>query len=336
MRHRYRAIVSLFLLVVVSLSTACDNSEFKKQIGEFQKAISDSQVAVSAYYQEMNQLEKDLYFLQRELDPNKDLAAIYLKGTSEDKSLVITDKAFYINGPFAPKSIQARLDAIKLIGLYGSRLAELAGTDAPAVFANNAAALGDNVVNLGGTFTELAGTGKDPSAASYAGPIGKLVGIVGKLFLEKKRDDALIAAIKEATPVISEVTAQLKKDFSDVVVPAKRTGNAEAIALLMGYYNAQRKEKSTTRKDRKGILDEIRGAVRSYELLTAANPEEMIKSMEEANQALQAYSESKRKDSDFTQLVAHIGEFRDKAKSIVDAVQEIREIRRNLRNANGQ
>jgi hypothetical protein len=334
MKHKSRVVLSLLLLVSVALTTGCDNSEFKKQIGEFQKAINDSQAAVTAYYQSLNQFEKDLYFLQRELDPGKDLAALYYKDNADDKALEITENAFYINGPFSPKSVQARLDAIKLIGLYGTRLGELAGTDAPAVFKTNAAALGDNIANLGSTFTELAGNGKDKSAANYAGPIGTLVGIVGKMFLEKKRDDALVEAINEATPAITAVTNQLKKDFGDVLLPVNRTGNQLKIAVLIDYYNSQRKIKGSARKDRKALLDEIQGAVRSYELLTTANPQEMIKSMEAANQALLAYANSKRKDSDFIQLVSYIGEFRDQAKNIVNAVQEIREIRRSLRNAN--
>lgn len=333
-RKRKRRIMGLSLLLVILFLTACDNAEFKKQIGEFQKAIGDSRLAIEAYYLEMNQFERDIYLLRRELDAKQDLAVIYAHETPEDVTLIVNDKALYINGPFSSKSIQARLDAIKLIGLYGSRLAELAGTNAPAAFETETAALGGNIVNLAQTFQELAGTGKDAGAAAFAGPVGKLVGVVGRLFLERKRDKALISAIKEATPQITGVTAQLNRDFVDVVNPQRRIGIKATLALLVNFYNDERIKAGSNRNERKKTLAEINDISRKYELLTASNPQAIVQGIEGANQALLAYANSGRKDADFTQLVAQIGEFRDRAKEIAEAIKEIRAIERRLKDEN--
>jgi len=328
MNFNYKKLIGLLLLTTVVLSTACDNSEFREQIGEFQKAMNDSRSAVEVYYQEMNQFEKDLYLLRREMRPDKTVDIVY-DGKLGPKPPVAPD-VLYINGPFPPASIQARLDALKLINLYGTRLAELAGSDSGAVFESSTAALGNNIVHLGSTFSQLA-NGPDKTAVNYVGPVSKLVGLVGRLFIERKRDRALIEAVREATPLVTQITSRLKKDFEDVISPARRTGLEGTISAIVQYYEVERVKATNTRKDRKAILAELNGAMRSYELFIASNPADMAQSMEDANQALLAYANSGRKKADFAQVVARIGEFRDRAQEVVAQVKEIQDIRRKLR-----
>ena len=328
--------VTTFLLLLIVFLSACDNAEFRKQIEAFQLAMSDSHTAVEAYYLEMNQFEKDLYLLRRELDAKQDLGVVFapLTPVTPGSSPALLKDALYINGPFSPKSIQARLDAIKLLGLYGNRLAELAGTTAPTVFETESAALGKNIVGLSKTFSDLAGSGRDTTAASFAAPVGKLVGIVGKLFLERKRDKELIAVIKEATPQVTELTTQLMKDFDEVINPQHSSGAKATLALFVNLYNDERETAGSTRAGRKKLLAEINDLAHQYELLTTENPQDMVESMEDANQALLAFANSGQKEPDFSRLVARIGEFRNRAKEIVAATKEIRDIRRRLRNEN--
>lgn len=323
--------VAVFLLLAVCFATACDNAAFREQIGEFQKAMSDSRSAVESYYQEMNSFEMDLYLLSRELDSTQRLSFIYGPLKPDEKKPDADAKAGYINGPFSPAAIQARLDALKLIGLYGTRLAELAGTSAPTQFESAASALGTNVANLEGTFKKLGASG-DPTALKYAKPVSALVGIVGRLFIERKRDKDLVEAIRKATPEITAITTQLSTDLGEVISPLRRTGLEQSIAMLTNYYNDEVKKQST-RESRKKLLTEVKGVIRQYELLTMANPQDAVDSMEEANQALLAYANSGRNDTDFTQLVGKIGEFRDRATQIAKAIQEIRDIRKGLKDA---
>lgn len=331
MTETMKKTVIVLLLFAVCLTTACDNSAFREQIGEFQKAMNDSRSAVESYYQEMNSFEMDLYLLSRELDSNQRLSFVYGPLAPEEKKPAVDPKAGYVNGPFSPNAIQARLDALKLIGLYGTRLAELAGTSAPVQFESASSALGANVANLGETFKKLNGSG-DPTALKYAQPVSTLVGIVGRLFIERKRDKDLVEAIRKATPEITEITKQLSLDLDEVISPLRRTGLEQSIGLLTNYYNDEIK-KPSTRESRKKLLTEVKGMIRQYELLTTANPQEAVKTMEEANQALLAYANSGRNDTDFIQLVGKIGEFRDRATQIAKAIQEIREIRKGLSHA---
>lgn len=321
-------------LILLFFCSACDNSEFRKQIGEFQSAMNDSRAAVESYYLEMNEFEKDLYMLRLEVNPARQASVAFPFENGTNRRLIVDDRVLYVNGPFPPDSIQARLDALKLIGLYGNRLAELAGTDSPATFQSNMSALGVNIVTLGGTFNRLAMSGTDQTAAQYVGPISSLVGIVGRLFLERRRDQELVHAIREATPKITAITTQMKQDFENILIPQQRSGQKGTISVLVGFYNDERVKPSVSHKDRQAILAKITGVIRNYELFTASNPRDMVQSMEDANQALLAYANSGRKKNDFLQVVARIGEFRDHAREVVQVVQEIREIRRKLRNEN--
>ena len=331
MTKTIRKSLALLLVVLVCLTTACDNAAFREEIGEFQKAMLDSRAGVESYYQEMNSFEMDLYLLSRELNSKERLSFVYGPLKPDEEKPAVNAKAGYINGPFSPASIQARLDALKLIGLYGTRLAELAGTSAPAQFETEVSALGANIVNLSKTFEKLGGSG-DSTAVNYVTPIAKIVGVVGSLFIERKRDKELVAAIIEATPQITKITTQLGIDLGEVVSPLRRTGLKQSIGLLTNYYNKEIAQTST-RENRRKLLAEVKGMIRQYELLTTAQPGQAVDSMEEANQALFAYAKSGRNDSDFVHLVAKIGEFRDRATQIAKAIQEIREIRKGMRDA---
>jgi len=123
----------LFALVCAALMLAagCDNAEYRQQIAAFQQSIGATRSAVESYYLEMNQFERDVYFLRLELDKGKAMGIKFLKdshGREVTEDLVV-------NGPFSSQAIQARLDSISLLGLYGTRLAELAGSKAPVAFA---------------------------------------------------------------------------------------------------------------------------------------------------------------------------------------------------------
>ncbi len=332
MSNNIKKLFTIFLLFSIVVATGCDNSEYQKQIGDFQTAIDESRSALESYYLEMNQFERDIYILRRETNSKLSLGIIYGDMASTDNPLDRGKDALYVNGPFTPASIKARLDSLKLIGLYGKRLAELAGTDSPAVFESGTSALGQNISNLTNTFRQLSGSGTDKTAASYIPPISTLVSIVGRLYLERKRDKALTEGIQQGSRYITQITGQLKIDFAEIIKPLKGTGLTAQISTLLQNYEDEREK--ITRNDRKKLLAEINSIVRTYELFVAADTLDVIQSLEDANQALLLFANSGMKRTGFTQVVARVGEFRDKAKQIAEIIKEIREIRRELKDAN--
>ncbi len=333
MKKMLTKVVSLILLLTVVVTTSCDNTEFREQIGEFKTAMGESRTAVESYYLEMNQFERELYLLQREIDKSLPAGVTYMSDANPEIPFEFQNTNLYVEGPFTRESIQARLDALKLIGQYGTRLAELAGTDAPSTFSDNTAALGSNVVNLSNTFRKLSKSEpSDLSAANYIQPISKLVGIVGQLYLENKRDKALVQSIRDASPIISVINHFLKNDLSAVIGPQKDTGLRKAVAMLLMNYNENRA--ALDRKGRRQLLDEVNATVRKYELFKDAEPASIVDQMEQTNKALLDYANSGRNKTSLARMVIQFGEFRDYAQKIAKNVQEIREIRRSLQNAN--
>src|ERR1051325_536498 len=187
-KSKFRILTALLLASLAVTSTACDNTEFKQRIADFQQSVGLASSSIGTYFTEMNQFERELYLQDILLHPTK---TVRPRSTTDPRTRVVRPGLF---GPFNEDSIKARMDAITLLGRYGQRLAELAGTDAPERFDSAAQALGTNLFNLQNTFQSLADVG-DPSARDFVTPIGRIVGAIGKMIVERKRDQKLRVAI---------------------------------------------------------------------------------------------------------------------------------------------
>nr|MBP6823467.1 hypothetical protein [Acidobacteriota bacterium] len=169
------------------------------------------------------------------------------------------------------------------------------------------------------------------TAAKYIGPVGKLVGIAGRLYLEHKRDKALTAEITAAAPVVADIVKLLNEDFEEVINPQRLTGLQGEIVALKIFYNEQRNAANSSRQTRRALLAEINNLVRNYELLVNAKPQEVLQSLGRANAALQSYATSSHNPQNLGQLVARMQEFSDRAKEVAAAIREIKDIRKELK-----
>lgn len=301
----------LLLLICLTMGTSsgCDSS-FKEQIKDFQESVELTSAAVRVYYTEINEFERELYLQERALDPSQEV--LVTDGQGNPTPL--------IGGPFPAESIKARTDALLLLGVYGRRLGELAGSDAPGRFAKGAKALGDNLDGLAGTFAGLS----DSTAKAYAGPIGTIVGIFGEMVLESKRDSALRRAVTEGAPAVRQILDLLEKDLTNVVSLQRRTGTRQAITLLAADYNSQAGKLGL--QERKQRLEEIRKAAQRYEVAVAFNPTELVTAMRTAHEALVEYVESGRQPKDLATLAAALETFRSRAEQVASAVALLRSI----------
>jgi hypothetical protein len=322
-------IATLLLLPLMLSSVACDNSQFKERIADFQESVGLVSGAVGTYYAEMNQFERELYLQDVLLHPTKIVSA---RGTPPT-----------LFGPFNEDSIKARMDAITLLGKYGQRLALLAGTDAPERFASASQELGTNLFNLQSTFRSLDRSG-DPTASNFLTPIGTIVGVIGKMILEAKRDKKLRLAIDEAAPAVRTVIDLIENDLNNVIVPARLTGHIKTLQDLVEYYNClDRTGTSSTPAssvcptppvkasltERRDLLSRINQSARQYELFKTANPGEAVSSMREAHEALVKYA-ADRNPKNLAALVSTLDAFRSRAQQIANAVLQIRNLNRGV------
>jgi hypothetical protein len=303
--------VSIGLVCILALSSACVTNRFSKPISTYQKSVDASIGVIGKYYDGMNSYERRLYLQGILLNPKEEVLFTDAQGK-------LTPLAGRI---FSPESVKARLDALALINLYAKRLADLAGSDAPTKFAENTKVLSDNLVNLSGTFSTLAGAGADKTASKFITPIGSLVGLVGQIYLQEKRDAALKAAIEQGDPVVTQILDLIKDDLVGVISPQILTGAKQLLADRVNSYNQNRTTMSS--EERRKALDEIAAAAQEYDATILFNPANLLQAMKEAHQALVKFARAPKEPKTFSDLVAALETFAGRAETAAQAIHQL-------------
>ena len=317
-----RFIAGILMLSLATALLGCSKREFAKQIIDFQTGVDNTATATSVYYSELNSFERDLYLQERLYDPSQDVLTVTRDPNDPSKNIPTA----LAGKTFSAESIKARIEAIQMLGLYGKRLAELAGSDASTRFAAGSQSVGNNLVKLGGTFSTLTG---DPTAKNYAAPLGalsKIFGEIGKAMLEAKRDAALTKAVQEAAPQVRTIIDLLENDLTTVIGPLRATGSDQALREVIGNYNTNRTKWNLDQRQK--ALDEIRRAQARYDIAITFNPSDIMESMRVAHEALVKYATSRRTPQNLAELVSSLDIFRERAEVLATAVLELRNLRR--------
>lgn len=308
----HRAVALSFVLFTTGVG--CGGARYAEPIASFSGSIAESGVVIGTYYTELNKAERDNY-----LD---DILYSGERVATTDKSGVRTP----LLGQFSAESIKARRDSIALLGAYAEKLAALAGSDAPATFATGAEKLGDNLVKLDATFRSLAANKDTPdaNASAYTAPISKLAGVVGKLYLEIVREQAVQLAVKDGAPTVRIILDLLEKDFTTVIVPLQQTGLKAKLAARIVYYNDHTAEPTPARRLMLAEIAEIAG---QYERTLTADPVNLISSMRSAHEALVVYAGSDKSPQSFAAFVTAADSFRNNVKQIAEPVLALKALK---------
>jgi len=287
MRTRQLARLTATVALLLGI-TGCATNKYRAPIGAFRDDTQRTVGALRDFYQSRNTYEVDLY----------------LNGVAADSTFeVLTADS---NGPtplgaatFSPASMTARLNALDLVGAYASRLAALASSDAPARFRDAAGLLGTNLVSLDKTFQKLSGD-SDPTASRFISPIASIVGAVGEMVLEHKRDELIAAGLAKGEGPVQEVLGLVRDDLDKVFSLQVATGEAERFATLVAAYNRDRSKLSY--EQRKSRLEEIKAAHRTRMAVASAVPSALVTSMLDAHAALVALARSPRRPENFAEF----------------------------------
>ena len=270
MKVRFRPYLTITSACV--LLAGCLNNRYVAPVTSFQSSTAQTISAISDFYSSRNSYELQLYFSGIAADPKLEVGIIDPNG-----------KPTPLGRPtFSPASIKARLDALSLVSVYASRLNDLANTSAPSDFETAAGTLGNNLSSLDKTFQNLGAT--DPTAGSYIGPIASLIGTIGKMYLNDKRDKLIKDAIERGGPAVNTVLSQIKDDMDHIFSKEVITGEGDKLATLVNRYNSDRNKLSYDQ--RMARLDEIRSVANSASSATASAPSQLVSSMLDANNAL--------------------------------------------------
>ena len=295
----------LLLLIVISL-TGCVTAKFTEPVASFQQSINSSSFIITDYYEKTNEFERDIYLNDCLFNPEKEVL-IYDNGKPTP----------LLNATLSPESIKARADALVLIGIYANRLGELTGNDSPEIFRRNSIELGDNLRDLGKTFANLSSS--DFAGTQYSGPISKIIGVVGEMYLDVSRDRVIENAIKTGHPAVNKVLSQLQEDLTNVIVPLQKTGLKQKIVEMSAYYNTNREKLSLTR--RRTELSRINKVIMEYSILINSNPANLIQQMKQANNALGKYAESSGKPENLADLVSVLDRFNRNVQLFADSMK---------------
>jgi len=96
--------------------------------------------------------------------------------------------------------------------VYANRLYDLANSTAPVKFQNAANVLGQNLSSIDKTFQTLQ-RAPDPTADRYIVPVSSLIGTIGDMFLDKKRDELVTKAVTDGAPQVELILSQVRDDM---------------------------------------------------------------------------------------------------------------------------
>ena len=200
----------------------------------------------------------------------------------------------------------------------------MAGNDAPRRFAEGASVLGQNLTNLNTTFNGLSDN-RDNTALQYAAPVGRIVGIIGELYLENMRNDALKKAVNNGSPEIRKMLDLLENDINDGLALIKKTGISQIIAEQVNDYNRNRS--TINFDDRNKLIKKINDSVALRSRILKSNPVGLIQTLRESNESLVSLVNSSKKPENLAQFNSSLELFRNRITEVAAAIQEIREIR---------
>jgi len=306
------AVTTLGCLTIVS---GCATAQWAQPIGDFKQSVDASVSVLGAYYNNLNAYERRLYLEDAYLNPKNEI----LMTDASGKPTALAGRTF------SAASIKARLDALRLVSTYARRLADLAGSDAPTKFASNADVLGATLSHLSDTFNELAGSGSDSTAGKYIGPVSSLVGLIGRVVLEHRRDAAITLAISEGDQPVTKILDQFEQDLATVVDPLRTTGEKQLLAELLNDYNEHRTRLSPD--ERRQRIDRIATAADSYFQAVASNPASLVAGLRDAHRAMVTYASSPRQPADLAEFAAALEVFANRVEAAGAGIRAIRDAR---------
>ncbi|XXF77694.1 hypothetical protein P2318_32285 [Myxococcaceae bacterium GXIMD 01537] len=307
MRGLWRgALVALTL----TFTQGCVRVTMREPITGFQTGVAQASTSLGTYYTEMNRFERNLYLDERLYDPA-------LKVLTTDEANRPTP---LLGKVFTPESIRARQDALALLGAYADRLAALAGSESPAQFTASAQAMGDNLGTLTQRVSTLAQQG-DSAAAKYVGPVTTLVGVLGDMYLETRREKALEVAVDKGAPQVRDIINLLEADLVEVIKPQRLTGLKQSLAMRVAFYNEGRSK--LTLAERRAVLQDIDKAVDQYEALVVFNPTALTGALRDAHEGLVVFAKSDRKPKDFDEFIGVLKGFQGRVDIASAAVKRI-------------
>lgn len=299
-----------FFAIAISVLSGCTNIDFKEPITSYNQGMATSGAVLSTYYTGLNDAARDTYIIQAKYNPK-----IEIKQEDEKR------RKTPLVAAYPPEAIKARLDSIGLISEYGSKLAKLAGSNAPERINTGVVNLGSAYTNLASNFEAAANLGNNDSSRAYVQPVSNIVGQLSEQYLDSKRDQVLTDAIKSGHKSVNDILLLMEADLPVIAGLAKANASSQ-LSHALDYYNKNRLGMSF--EQRASMLDEISRYSKTYQTLTVYQPTEVVVAMRKANDALLAYAENPKDENRVVRLTSEIDTFNSRVTPIAQAISQLR------------
>jgi hypothetical protein len=278
-RTAARSIRLMIFLIAMVLLCGCVGNRYLAPVTTFRDKTQQTIGVLGDFYSSRNSYEID----------------IYLQTIAADKTLKVemADSQGHptpLGKPvFSPAGIKARLDSLNLVGVYAGKLYDLTNPDQKTSFSTAATTLGTSLSSLDVTFQKLQGA-SDPTANKYIGPVSSLIGTIGQMFLDRKRDALITQAIHDGAPQVDIILSQIRDDMDKIFSLEVTTGENEKLATLIRVYNTDRG--GLDFEQRESRLAEIKAAANAAIASVGSAPSSVVTSMMEAHKALVNFANS--------------------------------------------
>jgi hypothetical protein len=300
---------SIFLLLFSTSGCLFSNrTEIVKQTGSFSESLAEGSTVLKEYFLGLNTVDINAHKLVLSTNPDCDLKDEYDVRDCRLYSIYAKVRGGIYISPFKEQyirteAINARLELLNVLSIYAATLSALAKDDSPnslkASFGDVQAALisVSNRLKKGSSGESLLGI--ETSGSSYIKPLTELAGIVGSIYLNEKRWEAIRDAVSAASPNVDKILGQLEQDL--FIAEKKYVNNASLLSEVLRKYYRDNKGKISL-AERQMVLDAYQSYTQQYQLLTrdtnkpgeaaTTRASDVIKPIREANTKLSQLTSS--------------------------------------------
>ncbi len=323
MPYRQTIANKITIVIGISLLSGCGLPRISKATNDLDKGVQSSAASIMQFYKNLNDYKRDIYVEQLLFDPRKtidrtdinDCPTPWIKWLSED-------------------AIKARVLAIEGLTAYTSGLAALANSDAPERTEKSLVAIGAKVKSISNSLNSLQSGPTSVAIPDYATPIANIAGIVGKHWVQGKKEDSLRKSIDEGAEDVKAVLNFLEKDLADIHKFLYKTDASFNLALMENYYNnnytstdAAKIKELISNDKRSAFLKKSADSAKKLAYIDSANPVELVKKMRTVHdKLLLCVHPTKEHPYPLDELLGEMQLFLAEANRVAEAVEQLREL----------
>lgn len=297
-------------MVFLGAVAGCTNIDYKEPASDFGAAMSSASIVLSDYYSGLNAAERKVYLTRIKYSTTNEPVSEFHNGVNT--GLVYQ---------YSPQWLKAKTDTINLLSLYGSRLVALGSSSAPENVGTGIDALGTNLNTLG---SQIKAISKSEKEVNFSKDVTTIVAVVGKMYTDHKRDQAITEAVRTGYPAVSRAIEFLEQDLPWVGA-LQSTGADDSLSSTMTYYNQFIKDHpKATLAEKQAILSEVQSSAASYESVEAKSPQSVLVAMRDALNAIAEYANNPGGQDRLVRLNMAIETFNNRVTPIAQSINNMR------------